>query len=192
MSARDGKQFGGNYAHLFTLTNRRAIWNSGEVPLALAPPAGFAALPDLNGASSMRSRAARPMPGRLAGGVENLVVGLLEALGNHEQRAGTHRGRAVVAAVATHFGDRDDRFEKRDGEWKIAYRICTRDWASMDERPDFDDLSTFTSTRALLLPQVREFMNAGFAPKRDASDVSYARPLVPDPARREAWDRLER
>jgi hypothetical protein len=84
-----------------------------------------------------------------------------------------------------------DRFEKRDGEWRIAYRICTRDWAAMDERPDFDDLSTFTSTRHLLSDDVRAFMNAGFAPRRDGDDVSYRRPLVPDAARADAWSRLE-
>jgi ketosteroid isomerase-like protein len=85
-----------------------------------------------------------------------------------------------------------DRLEKRQGEWKIAYRICTRDWAMMEERPDFDDLSTFTSTRHLLSAEVRSFMNAGFAPHRDSSDASYRRPLLPDPARQEEWDRLER
>jgi len=84
-----------------------------------------------------------------------------------------------------------DRFEKRDGEWRIAYRICTRDWAMMDERPDFDDLSTFTSTRHLLSPELRAFMNDGFAPHRDRTDASYQRPLIPDPVRREAWGRLE-
>lgn len=85
-----------------------------------------------------------------------------------------------------------DLLEKRDGEWKISYRICTRDWAMMEERPDFDDLSTFTSSRHLLTEDVRLFMNAGFAPRRDRTDASYQRPLLPDPARQKAWDSLER
>ena len=80
-----------------------------------------------------------------------------------------------------------DRFERRDGEWRIAYRICTRDWAMMEERPDFSDLSTFTSTRNLLSPELRAFMNMGFAPRRDNTDVSYKRPLQPDPDRAAAW-----
>jgi hypothetical protein len=84
-----------------------------------------------------------------------------------------------------------DRFEKRRGQWRIAYRICTRDWADMEERPDFDDLSTFTSTRHLLSDGVRAFMNDGFAPSRNRDDVSYRRPLHPPAARQEAWDRLE-
>ena len=84
-----------------------------------------------------------------------------------------------------------DRFERREGQWKIAYRICTRDWAMLDERPDFDDLSTFTSTRHLLTDQERAFMNAGFGPSRGPDDVSYRRPLVADVARSEAWLRLE-
>ena len=85
-----------------------------------------------------------------------------------------------------------DRFEKRGGEWRIAYRICTRDWANLDERPDFNDLSTFTSTRHLLSESEREFMNAGFGPKRGREDVSYQRPLEPDPSRSQEWERLER
>lgn len=85
-----------------------------------------------------------------------------------------------------------DRFEKRDGEWRIAYRICTRDWANLAERPDFSDLSTFTSTRHLLSSETRAFMNAGFAPHRDRSDASYQRPLVPSESRRAAWDELMR
>ena len=43
-----------------------------------------------------------------------------------------------------------DRFERRDGEWAIAYRELLRDWANIDETPDMDDLSSFTSTRAFL------------------------------------------
>jgi SnoaL-like domain len=85
-----------------------------------------------------------------------------------------------------------DRFEKRGGDWRIAYRVCTRDWAMMDERPDFDDLSTFTSTRNLLSDDIRAFMNAGFASRRDRSDVSYQRPLLPQLERQQAWDSLAR
>lgn len=76
-----------------------------------------------------------------------------------------------------------DRFERRDATWRIAYRICLRDWANMDERPDMNDLSSFTSTRAFMPDDVRAFMNNGPASRRNASDPSYARPLLADPAR---------
>ncbi|RYF41173.1 MAG: nuclear transport factor 2 family protein [Comamonadaceae bacterium] len=84
-----------------------------------------------------------------------------------------------------------DRFERREGQWRIAYRICLRDWANMDERPDMNDLSSFTSTRAFLPDEVRQFMNSGPASRRDASDPSYARPLVADHARVAAGKLLE-
>ena len=70
-----------------------------------------------------------------------------------------------------------DRFERRDGKWAIAYRVALRDWAAMDERPDMNDLSSFTSTRALLSAEARAFMNGGPGPKRDRTDPSYQRPL---------------
>ena len=85
-----------------------------------------------------------------------------------------------------------DRFEKRSGEWKIAYRICLRDWGMMDERPDMSDLSSFTSTRASLSDEERVFMNGGPAAKRDRSDPSYWRPLHPDPERIAAYAKLKR
>lgn len=84
-----------------------------------------------------------------------------------------------------------DRFERRQGKWAIAYRVALRDWAAMDERPDMADLSTFTSTRALLSPEVRAFMNGGPGPKRDRTDPSYDRPLRVDPERLNAYRRLK-
>jgi len=85
-----------------------------------------------------------------------------------------------------------DRFERREGKWAIAYRLVLRDWAMVDERPDMNDLSAFTSTRASLPPEVLKFMNEGLGPKRDRTDPSYVRPLVADPARIEAYQRLMR
>jgi len=84
-----------------------------------------------------------------------------------------------------------DRFERRNGKWAIAYRVALRDWGLMDERPDMNDLSSFTSTRALLSPEIRAFMNAGPGPKRDRSDPSYQRPLRVDPERIKAYQRLK-
>lgn len=84
-----------------------------------------------------------------------------------------------------------DRFERRNGKWAIAYRVCLRDWAMMDERPDMNDLSSFTSTRALLPPEVIAFMNGGPGPKRDRTDPSYQRPLRVDPERVKAYQRLK-
>lgn len=84
-----------------------------------------------------------------------------------------------------------DRFERRTGKWAIAYRVALRDWAAMDERPDMSDLSSFTSTRALLPPEVRAFMNCGPGPKRDRTDPSYDRPLYVDPERLKAYKLLK-
>ncbi len=80
-----------------------------------------------------------------------------------------------------------DRLEKRNDEWRIAARVTLRDWSNMDEIPDMDDLSSFTSTRALLSDVERAFMNAGRRPARDRSDPSYDRPLQVDPARRDGY-----
>jgi hypothetical protein len=77
-----------------------------------------------------------------------------------------------------------DRLEKRNGEWRIAARVTLRDWSMMDEIPDMSDLSSFTSTRAMLSNVERAFMNAGRGPARDRSDPSYDRPLTVDPERR--------
>ena len=83
-----------------------------------------------------------------------------------------------------------DRLERRDGRWAIAARVTLRDWAQMDEQPDMNDLSSFTSTRASLSPEMRAFMNGGAAALRDRNDPSYARPLRVDPARAQAWRQL--
>lgn len=83
-----------------------------------------------------------------------------------------------------------DRFARRDGRWAIAARVTLRDWAMMEERPDMEDLSSFTSTRALLSDEMRAFMNGGFAARRDRSDASYHRPLKVDPARAGAYRRM--
>lgn len=85
-----------------------------------------------------------------------------------------------------------DRFEKRAGVWGIVNRICLRDWSMMDERPDMNDLSSFTSTRALLSNEVRAFMNGGVGPKRDRTDPSYQRPLRVDPQRVLDYKKLPR
>jgi hypothetical protein len=84
-----------------------------------------------------------------------------------------------------------DRFERRNGKWAIACRVCLRDWAMMDERPDMNDLTSFTSTRALLSPEVRAFMNGGPASRRDRTDPSYQRPLRVDPARVAEYQRMK-
>ena len=85
-----------------------------------------------------------------------------------------------------------DRLEKRAGEWRIAARVTLRDWSLMDEIADMSDLTSFTSTRALLGAVEKAFMNAGRGPTRDANDPSYDRPLVVVPARREEYRRLSK
>jgi SnoaL-like domain len=76
-----------------------------------------------------------------------------------------------------------DRLEKRDGHWAIAQRICVRDWAPQEERPDMQDPSTFVATRAALPPAMLEFLRTGPRVSRDRNDPSYARPLTIDPDR---------
>ena len=83
-----------------------------------------------------------------------------------------------------------DRMERRDGRWAIAARVTLRDWAMIDERPDMDDLTAFTSTRTSLSEEVRAFMNAGMGPKRDRTDASYMRPLRVDPERASAYRKM--
>ncbi|MBU3739475.1 MAG: nuclear transport factor 2 family protein, partial [Rhodoferax sp.] len=80
-----------------------------------------------------------------------------------------------------------DRLERRAGQWGIAARVTLRDWSMMDERPDMNDQSSFTSTRATLSDVMRAFMNGGMASRRDATDPSYMRPLTVDPARAQAY-----
>jgi len=84
-----------------------------------------------------------------------------------------------------------DRFEKRDGQWAIAYRELLREWANLDEIPDMNDLSSFTSTRAVLSPEMCAFMNGGPASRRDRGDRSYVRPLLANPERVQAYRNLK-
>jgi hypothetical protein len=84
-----------------------------------------------------------------------------------------------------------DRLEKRKGNWAIAYRELLRDWANLDETPDMSDLSSFTSTRAFLSPEMKAFMNGGPGSKRDRSDRSYARPLSGNPERLRQYRQLK-
>jgi hypothetical protein len=64
----------------------------------------------------------------------------------------------------TVFGGRYiDRFERRDGSWGIAVRICLVEWA--------------TDPRSLLSPEAAEFAAVAGTVARDATDSSYERPL---------------
>lgn len=79
-----------------------------------------------------------------------------------------------------------DRFEKRDGTWAIAHRVCVRDWISTDEPIDPDDPAAFTAVKGGLPPALTQLMGTALQSSRDRSDPSYARPLVADSARVEA------
>ncbi|MCU1566801.1 MAG: SnoaL-like protein [Pseudarthrobacter sp.] len=83
-----------------------------------------------------------------------------------------------------------DRLEKRDGEWRIAFRTLVRDWGLMDETPNPDEQSSYTSTRSYLSDEIRDFMNECPPGRRNASDPSYGRPLEVSPERVESWKRL--
>jgi hypothetical protein len=76
-----------------------------------------------------------------------------------------------------------DRFEKRNGRWAIAQRVCVRDWAPFEERPDFDDPATLIATSAKLPPAMVEFIRTSPRVARDRRDVSYDRPLTIDSER---------
>lgn len=80
-----------------------------------------------------------------------------------------------------------DRFERRDGEWRIAYRTLMRDWGMLTERPDPDDISSYTSNRDHLPAEVKAFLNQSAPSRRDRADLSYVRPLQLDPDRLVAW-----
>lgn len=83
-----------------------------------------------------------------------------------------------------------DRMEKRDGEWRIAYRTVVRDWGLMDERPDPDAQSSYTSTKQHIDATVRDFMDQCPPARRDRTDPSYARPYEVDPTRLAEYARL--
>jgi ketosteroid isomerase-like protein len=85
------------------------------------------------------------------------------------------------APLAMSGGRYIDRFEKRDGRWAIAARVCVRDWAPLDEIPAELDQSQMTV--APLDDRTREMMRTGFQVAQDRSDPSYLRPLRIDPAR---------
>jgi hypothetical protein len=73
-----------------------------------------------------------------------------------------------------------DRFEKRDGRWAIASRVCVRDWTPSAEPPDLADPSTLTAVSAALSPAVLSFMRGAAQSSRDRTDPSYLRPLTID------------
>lgn len=66
-----------------------------------------------------------------------------------------------------------DRFERRDGEWKIAHRLCLLDW--IGELPGPDE-----STQS---PEMSIFRQGTW----DRSDPSYIRPLTLDREARQLW-----
>jgi hypothetical protein len=75
-----------------------------------------------------------------------------------------------------------DRFEKRDGRWAIAARVCVRDWAPLEEIPETLDQVALTVVKSLD-ERTKELMRTGAQPARDRSDASYERPLRIDPGR---------
>lgn len=82
-----------------------------------------------------------------------------------------------------------DRFERRDGHWAIARRLCLRDWAAVDQTVDPAQMTTLTSTFTSLPEPVRELLRSGPQSRRDGSDPSY-QPVEVDRDRRETGRRL--
>lgn len=60
-----------------------------------------------------------------------------------------------------------DRFERRDGRWAIAARVCTVEWRS--------------EAASLLDGPARGFVATRCTVSRDSADSSYDRPLEPRP-----------
>lgn len=75
-----------------------------------------------------------------------------------------------------------DRLEKRDGLWKIAERVCVRDWAPLKEIPQQLDQSTLTVVKDIS-DETKSLMRTGPQSLRDRSDPSYMRPLRVDRSR---------
>ncbi|MCZ4278482.1 nuclear transport factor 2 family protein [Rhodococcoides yunnanense] len=76
-----------------------------------------------------------------------------------------------------------DRFERRNGVWAIAHRVCLRDWIPVDETPDPADPFAFTAVKDGLPPAMAALMATASLSTRDKSDPSYARPFVVGPER---------
>lgn len=68
------------------------------------------------------------------------------------------------------FGRYVDRFEKRDGEWRIAYRVCVNEL-----------VGHFTA--APIPDEWKDLLYKSGPNRRDAGDVSYVRPLTGDRAK---------
>jgi SnoaL-like protein len=75
-----------------------------------------------------------------------------------------------------------DRFEKRNGRWAIALRVCVRDWAPLTETPETLDQASLTVVKSLD-ESTKELMRTGAQPARDRTDPSYERPLTIAPGR---------
>jgi len=80
-----------------------------------------------------------------------------------------------------------DRFEKRNGRWAIAARVCVRDWAPLPAVPERLDQAALTAVPDLDERTAR-LLRTGAQPRRDREDVSYQRPLTIDPSRLAARD----
>ena len=76
---------------------------------------------------------------------------------------GTDRNPDAPLTVAG--GRYVDRFERREGRWAIAARVCLVEW--------------MTELAAGLPPAAVEFIASYGTVARDRSDTSYQRPLVP-------------
>ena len=71
-----------------------------------------------------------------------------------------------------------DRFERREGVWAIAHRVCLRDWIPLDDVPDPNDPAAFTAVKNGLPPAMAALMATASVSARDRSDPSYARPFT--------------
>jgi len=74
-----------------------------------------------------------------------------------------------------------DRFEKRNGRWAIALRVCVRDWAPLAEVPETLDQAAMTVVK--LDERTARLIRTGAQIARDRSDPSYIRPLTINPER---------
>ena len=83
----------------------------------------------------------------------------------------------VGVPMASSGGRYIDRFERRDGRWAIAVRLCIRDWAPLAEISAPLDQSKMTVVQNQ--PEaILALMRNGPQPSRDRNDPSYQRPLT--------------
>lgn len=89
------------------------------------------------------------------------LVGEVAHSETYWQFFGENRVKPNILAIGRYV----DRFERRDGRWAIAARVCISECVNRIEQAD--------------IPESRRTDRIGYPSTRDNSDISYHRPLAP-------------